>query len=211
MNLFPAYNPNVFNIDDCVKYYNSKYTGNCITVVEGHAVDVYVRKNAQEVCEQITGIQSGGDAKICLVVDYTTFKHCTPIITRGKDLFILRDERHNIDFINEIARNLGLNVRALNIQNPETSMQHFESTECDMIAIGILKDTSSEDIALLDGFVNPNPNLLKYTQSLSYVRENFPELLDKEVKEGVTLEQYIRKYNGQRIALKKQKLKSKIQ
>lgn len=68
----------------------------------------------------------------------------------------------------------------------ETSIQGDHSN-CNGIAVGILKDLTAKDVAIVSAFEDrytPLPKMLKYSQSESFVLETYPELAREPVKFG---------------------------
>lgn len=137
-------------------------------------------------------------------------RHSIPLLITDEKLILLRDEG-NPKSLAIVAQNLGL--RFVQQKDPaqytvetekgpkikSTSIQGDHSN-CNGIAVGILKDLTAEDVAKVSAFEDrytPLPKMLKYSQSENFILRTYPELANEPVKfdkEGMpqaTLIQYV--------------------
>ena len=145
-------------------------------------------------------------------------RHSIPLLITDEKLILLRDEG-NPKSLAIVAQNLGL--RFVQQKEPEqytvetekgpkiksTSIQGDHSN-CNGIAVGILKDLTAEDVAKVSAFKDrytPLPKMLKYSQSENFILKTYPELSNEPVKfdkEGMpqaTLIQYVHDNSHQNV------------
>lgn len=120
--------------------------------------------------------------------------HAMPLVLTSDKLISLRDEKEDYHqlILQQIAEALGVGL--VKPRETATSIQGDHSS-CMGIAAGILKDLNNNDLAQVakfqDGY-EPLAKMLKYSQSLSHIR-NFPAIQDEPVKEsGQSLIDYVR-------------------
>ncbi len=140
-------------------------------------------------------------------------RHSIPLLITDDKLILLRDEGNPATpkSLAIVAQNLGL--RFVQQKDPaqytvetekgpktkSTSIQGDHSN-CNGIAVGILKDLTAEDVVKVSAFEDrytPLPKMLKYSQSENFILRTYPELANEPVKfdkEGMpqaTLIQYV--------------------
>ena len=123
-------------------------------------------------------------------------RHSIPLLLTGDKLIMLREEGlgrdENLEKISQ-----GLGVRLIQQREPavkpvteegkkpkRTSIQ-ADHSNCNGIAVGILKDLTRDDLHEVAGFEDgyvPLPKMLKYSQSGEFIKMTYPELVDQPVK-----------------------------
>jgi hypothetical protein len=123
-------------------------------------------------------------------------RHSIPLLLTSDKLIMLREEGLGRDKnLEKIAQ--GLNVSLIQQREPavkpaaqegkkpkRTSIQ-ADHSNCNGIAVGILKDLTTDDLHKVAGFEDgyvPLPKMLKYSQSGEFVKMTYPELVDQPVK-----------------------------
>ena len=125
-------------------------------------------------------------------------RHSVPLLITEDKLILLRDEPNPAGpaSLAAVAQNLGL--RFVQQKEPakyvvetdkgskvkETSIQGDHSN-CNGIAVGILKDLTAEDVAKVSAFEDrytPLAKMLKYSQSENFILRTYPELANEPVK-----------------------------
>ena len=133
-------------------------------------------------------------------------RHSIPILLTEDKLIMLREESNPSasDILGEIAKNLGKRLiqqkeAAYNSKTGKTTSIQADHSNCNGIALGILKDLDIKDLKKVVEFEDryiPLPKMLKYSQSTTFIQETYPDLSDKYVKfrdgDGTkTLMQYV--------------------
>lgn len=140
-------------------------------------------------------------------------RHSIPLLITDEKLILLRDEANPATpkSLAIVAENLGLSF----VQQKDPAQYTVETekgpkikstsiqadhSNCNGIAVGILKDLTTEDVEKVSAFEDhytPLPKMLKYSQSENFILRTYPELANEPVKfdkEGMpqaTLIQYV--------------------
>ncbi len=140
-------------------------------------------------------------------------RHSIPLLITDDKFILLRDELNPVipQSLKVVAESFGLSL--IQQKEPaqyvvqtnegrrlkETSIQGDHSN-CNGIAVGILKDLTAEDVAKVSAFEDrytPLPKMLKYSQSDNFILQTYPELasepvkFDKDGKATTTLFEYV--------------------
>jgi hypothetical protein len=148
-------------------------------------------------------------------------RHSIPLLITDDKLILLRDEGNPATpkSLAVVAQNLGLcfvqqkepaQYAVETEKGPKTKSTSIQGdhSNCNGIAVGILKDLTSEDVAKVSAFEDrytPLPKMLKYSQSENFILRTYPELANEPVKfdkEGMpqaTLIQYVHDNSHQTI------------
>lgn len=129
--------------------------------------------------------------------------HSTPIVLTKEKLILLREDSSmhiTLNILSGISRELGLNFVKMGkgeVESRESDNRSIQSdnVSCLALAVGILKDLDEEKLKEVVAFEDGSklsPVMLKYSQSIKYIKEEFPELITSSIKpSGETLIEYV--------------------
>lgn len=125
-------------------------------------------------------------------------RHSVPLVITNDKLIMLRDDTNPLaaETFKAVAQNLGLQfvqqkepaqytIQTENGEKIKSTSIQADHSNCNGIALGILKDLTKEDLIRVadfeDGYT-PLPKMLKYSQSEGFILKTYPKLANEAVK-----------------------------